>query len=307
MALPEMELNWLEDFNALAEHGSFIRAAQARHVTQPAFSRRIRALEQWMGVALFVRTPQGTTLTEAGQHIQASVIDAAGRLYRLRSEAQEVAQRATAALQFAATHSLSFTFFPRWIRQQEQSAALHAVQLHSDSMANCEQLLLRGTAQFLLSHRDPAVDSPLEADHFESLTVGQDRLIPLVGRELGLGAASSFFPYLAYTDASGLGRILRHRLGQRQPATLSSQAHFSSHLAAVLMSMAIENKGLAWLPESLSEQEVAEGRLVRALPPEWDVPVAIQLTRPRQLASPFASAFWQTLVATQRGQKVTTR
>ncbi|MCL5425335.1 MAG: LysR family transcriptional regulator, partial [Gammaproteobacteria bacterium] len=53
-----MELVWLEDFIALAEHGSFVRAAEARHITQPAFSRRIRSLEQWMGVSLFVRTPQ---------------------------------------------------------------------------------------------------------------------------------------------------------------------------------------------------------------------------------------------------------
>jgi LysR family transcriptional regulator, hypochlorite-specific transcription factor HypT len=35
-----MELNWLEDFLALAERRNFSRAAEARHVTQPAFSRR---------------------------------------------------------------------------------------------------------------------------------------------------------------------------------------------------------------------------------------------------------------------------
>jgi DNA-binding transcriptional LysR family regulator len=57
-----LELVWLEDFSALAEYGSFVRAAEARHVTQPAFSRRVRALENWMGVELFVRTPQGSLL-----------------------------------------------------------------------------------------------------------------------------------------------------------------------------------------------------------------------------------------------------
>ncbi|WP_164666734.1 helix-turn-helix domain-containing protein, partial [Pseudomonas viridiflava] len=54
-----MELVWLEDFNALAESGNFSRAADARHVTQPAFSRRIRALESWVGVELFERTAKG--------------------------------------------------------------------------------------------------------------------------------------------------------------------------------------------------------------------------------------------------------
>jgi len=64
-----LELVWLEDLSALAEYGSFVRAAEARHVTQPAFSRRVRSLENWMGVELFVRTPQGATLTEAGRQI----------------------------------------------------------------------------------------------------------------------------------------------------------------------------------------------------------------------------------------------
>ncbi len=58
-----MDLNWLEDFLALAEHRTFARASETRHVTQPAFSRRIQGLEEWMGTRLFVRSPQGTTLT----------------------------------------------------------------------------------------------------------------------------------------------------------------------------------------------------------------------------------------------------
>jgi DNA-binding transcriptional LysR family regulator len=50
-----MEFIWLEDFLALVDSGSFSRTAELRHVTQPAFSRRIRALERWVGVNLFER------------------------------------------------------------------------------------------------------------------------------------------------------------------------------------------------------------------------------------------------------------
>ena len=45
-----METKWLEDFVSLAETRSFSRSAQLRHVTQPAFSRRIQSLEAWAGV-----------------------------------------------------------------------------------------------------------------------------------------------------------------------------------------------------------------------------------------------------------------
>ena len=51
-----METKWLEDFVSLAETRSFSRSAQVRHVTQPAFSRRIQALEAWTGIDLIDRT-----------------------------------------------------------------------------------------------------------------------------------------------------------------------------------------------------------------------------------------------------------
>ena len=51
-----MELKWLEDLLVLLEEKSVTRAAARRHVTQPAFSRRIRQLEQWLGVEIVDRS-----------------------------------------------------------------------------------------------------------------------------------------------------------------------------------------------------------------------------------------------------------
>ena len=55
----------MEDFVSLAETSSFSRSAQLRHITQPAFSRRIQALEAWAGVHLVERSPYPTRLTGA--------------------------------------------------------------------------------------------------------------------------------------------------------------------------------------------------------------------------------------------------
>jgi len=289
-----MELVWLEDFIALAENGSFVRAADARHITQPAFSRRIRSLESWMGVELFIRTPQGATLTEAGKLILPGVLDEVGRLYRIRSEAQEVAGKVAKVLQFAATHSLSFTFFPRWIRCAGREAPIEAVRLHSDSMASCEQMLMHGQVQFLLCHGHPEVPALLPPDQYVSKKVDDDILIPLASPAASIDPSHSAIPYLAYTDESGLGRIVNHRLRGKH-ANLKLQPAFGSHLAAVLMSMALEGKGVAWLPRSLTEQEVVDGRLVRALDASWDIPLDINLTRPLASINPFAEAFWRQL------------
>ena len=62
-----MDTKWLEDFVSLVETGSFSRSAQQRHVTQPAFSRRIQALEAWAGTDLVDRSSYPTRLTPAGE------------------------------------------------------------------------------------------------------------------------------------------------------------------------------------------------------------------------------------------------
>ncbi len=174
----------------------------------------------------------------------------------------------------------------------EQGTPIEAVRLHSDSMALCEQMLTQGQVQFLLSHHHPDVPPRLASDMFVSKKIGDDILIPLASTSAGFDAAPESLPYLAYTEESGLGRIVAHRL-QGKAGFLHLKPLFSSHLAAVLMSMALENKGVAWLPRGLTEQEVVEGRLVRALEEGWDIPLEIHLTRPAAPLSPFAEAFWE--------------
>jgi DNA-binding transcriptional LysR family regulator len=70
-----METKWLEDFVSLAETRSFSRSAQLRHVTQPAFSRRIQSLEAWAGVDLVDRSSYPTTLTPAGETLYAQALE----------------------------------------------------------------------------------------------------------------------------------------------------------------------------------------------------------------------------------------
>ena len=92
-----MEFNWLEDFLALAEAGNFSRAAEARHMTQPAFSRRIRALEDWAGVMLFDRSAQPVKLTAAGEQFMPAVRDMLRRLAQAREEARQAERVETAS------------------------------------------------------------------------------------------------------------------------------------------------------------------------------------------------------------------
>ena len=62
----EVELRHLRYFIAVAKHGSFNRAAQTLHLTQPALSRQVKDLEEELSVPLFVRGKNAVTLTAAG-------------------------------------------------------------------------------------------------------------------------------------------------------------------------------------------------------------------------------------------------
>jgi len=63
----DVDLKHFRYFLAVADEGTFTGAAERLSMTQPALSRAIRALEDAAGTALFVRSPQGAELTEAGR------------------------------------------------------------------------------------------------------------------------------------------------------------------------------------------------------------------------------------------------
>ena len=94
-----MELRHLRYFVAVAEEGSFLRAAHRLRVAQPALSKQIRDLEREVGVRLFERLPRGARVTRAGEQFLSNARNA------LESAARAVAtaRRAdsTTGLKFA--------------------------------------------------------------------------------------------------------------------------------------------------------------------------------------------------------------
>jgi LysR family transcriptional regulator, hypochlorite-specific transcription factor HypT len=289
-----LECIWLEDFLALAKAGSFSRAAQARGVTQPAFSRRIKALEDWVGAALFERGAQPVVLTPAGRRFEPAAGDMLRRMAQARHEARLAAGHDAPTLRFAATHVLSFTFFPRWFHALPLGGGTPTVHLMSDSMMACEHALLRGEAQFLLCHRHPAAPARLEELGFMSRRVGDDCLCAVASPKLLGDDANATdprdVPVLGYSRDSGLGRIVEAALPGGGDAPV-----FVSHLAAVLHSMARDGRGLAWLPLSLVKDDLRSGTLRQVGGGASGIPTQIVLFRPICKQPEAAERLWQAL------------
>jgi len=293
-----MNLSWLDDYLALASTGNFSRAADLRHMTQPAFGRRIRALEEWLGADLFDRSTQPATLTEAGEWFRDVAQDLLAQVARLPAEARAVEDAWSTTLRFAATHTLSFNFMPNWLRSLESRVSVGAIQCISDMLQRCETLMLQGKVQFVLSHAHPHVKGQLEMGGYPSIQVGADTLIPVSlvdgkgrPRHTVTGRRPSSIQMLGYSMESGIGRILRATLGpdlDRMPA----QTVFTAHLASVLRTMALDGRGMAWLPRSLIADDLESGRLMEIGPKSWKIPLQVRLYRDRPELGRTAQMFW---------------
>jgi DNA-binding transcriptional LysR family regulator len=177
--------------------------------------------------------------------------------------------------------------------------AVGPIQLVSDVQQKCEALVLQSQAQFMLAHGHASVRGPMDEAGCPSVVVGTDRLIPVsapdqTGRpmhRLPPDGKSAAVHLLSYSPESGLGRILRALKG---PALdrLHAPNVLTAHLASVLRTMALDGRGLAWLPQVLVGDDVEAGRLVVAAPAAWAIDLEIRLYRDRAALSRAAEAFW---------------
>ncbi len=158
--------------------------------------------------------------------------------------------------------------------------------------------MLQSKVQFVLGHAHPQARGVLDGDSYLWALVGQDSLVPVSapdpqGRPQHQLAprTGTVVPLLDYTAESGLGRIVRAVVGRRlEPIPV--RVAFTAHLASVLRTMALDGRGIAWLPETLVEEDIAAGRLVAAGGDAWTIPLEIRLYRHRGPAGNAGEAFW---------------
>jgi DNA-binding transcriptional LysR family regulator len=294
-----MEFRWLEDYLALIECRSFSKAAELRAVSQPSFSRRIRALEAWVGVMLIDRNTHRLKLTPAGDRFRIVAEDLLRRFRLGCDEVSAIAKESSETLRFASTHVLSLTYFPFWLRSIEMNEPSSAtVELTADHMVACERMMIEGRCQFLLCHHHETATTRLDTD-FRSVQLGNDKLIPVMSPELSEKYNLETAPQLAFTAESGMGRILTTawRAAGRKP---QSRPVFTSHLASVLTTMARDSRGVAWTALSLVADDLEKGRLVHAGVMDDEVPIEIRLWRPKHRQQAAAESFWKKLT---KGEK----
>jgi LysR family transcriptional regulator, hypochlorite-specific transcription factor HypT len=310
-----METKWLEDFVSLAETRSFSRSALLRHVTQPAFSRRIQALEAWAGTALVDRSSYPTRLTPAGETLYAQSLEMLQALQSTRAMLRGHSAAGQDVIEFAAPHTLAFTFFPAWISSLREQFGPIKSRLNAMNVHDAVMLLVEGGCDLLIAYHHASQPLQLDAARYEMVTLGQEALAPYCKPDAEgepmfklPGHASRPLPYLGYAPAAYLGRVTDLIL-QRAAIPIHLERVYETDMAEGLKVMAMEGHGVAFLPYSAVKKELRARRLVNASPPGMpDLTMAMDLRAYRQkpvgkdLPKGTAQALW-TFLVTQTAHK----
>jgi DNA-binding transcriptional LysR family regulator len=296
-----MEIKWIEDFVALAQYQSFSRAAEVRNVTQSGFSRRIQALEQWVGADLIDRSSYPPTLTPAGRLFREAADDILNRLFDTRAIIRTEQRMPGIGLQIAAGHTIALSFLPAWLNAltaqfREVRARVIPTNVHDSIL-----MLVNGNCELMFAYHHPDLPLHLDPTRYEYLTVGIDTFMPVCkpnqksGPSLRLpGTASRPLPLISYTETSYFGRCLALllRRAKTQPAL---RPHYESDMAEVLKKMVLEGEGIAWLPKSSIQAELKNGELVPGGGKEWELEVELRVYRDASNRNEFIDTLWRYL------------
>jgi DNA-binding transcriptional LysR family regulator len=269
-----METKWLEDFVSLAETRSFSRSAQLRHVTQPAFSRRIQALEAWAGTDLVDRSSYPTRLTPAGETLYAQSLEMLQALQSTRAMLRGHSAAGQDVIEFAVPHTLAFTFFPAWVSSLREKFGPIKSRLIALNVHDAVMRLVEGGCDIFIGYHHPSQPFQLDADRYEMVTLGQEVISPYCKPDSAgnpmfklPGRAGQPLPYLGYAPGAYLGRVTDLILKESSTAIHLDRV-YETDMAEGLKVMALEGHGVAFLPHSAVKKELRSRRLVSAAPVE---------------------------------------
>lgn len=242
----------LRAFVAVADAGSFSRAAARLHLTQPAVSKRVDTLEQGLGVKLFDRLGRRLQLSPAGETLIA-------RARILLSDLNEISlsvtgrQRALGGtLRFGASHHVGLHRLPVALQRFHRLHPQVRLDLQFlDSESGCAAVE-RGGLEFA------AVTLPPASRALNLLPVWRDPFAVVVGRGHALAGVGRMLPS-ALADYPALlpapGTVTRRLILRALPVSRQNMEIASNHLDMLKVLAAI---GLGWsaLPETLIDDSL---------------------------------------------------
>lgn len=275
-----MDLRWFQDFLTLAECGQFTTAAELRHVSQPAFSRRIQSLETWVGTPLIDRGCFPTRLTAAGEQFRSAAAEIVRKVIDARGEAGATGHDSM-VLRVAMPHCLATSRFPAWCARWQQVGGAESLRLHVGNVHDSVEWLAAGVVDLLVCFRHAVEDIQLDAQSYMRAGVEADVLrlyrpagMALDEAELACEAPQARYPYVSYAQGAYFRRLIELSCGpllQRAVLQRVCETDFVDGARDLVRA----GVGLAWLPDSSARAAVEHGEIVAVADRRCAIPMEI--------------------------------
>lgn len=298
-----MELKWLEDYLSLCETGNFRLSSKNRCISQPAFSRRIKALENWLGTLLIDRSGQQIELTNAGLLFKPLALELVQLTYKSRNELKTQIEADEGRITFSTVSTLAQFFMPGWLKNLQSFIDIPSYSVRTDFRNVDDYLsgLEQGEVDFFISYDDPSGIIVNYTKKFQSLMLGSESLIPVVSPDkegkprywLPSAKPGSTIPYL-HTNAKPAQWPIKHHL-DTQYRDLIFLPVYETSIATAVKAMVMEGYGVAWIPKSIVADDLASGALLRAAEERHDILLDIKIYRHKATTDAEAEKFWRVL------------
>ena len=247
----------IETFLWVVTLGSFRGAGQRLNTTQPAISQRIAQLERELGVKLLNRDHRVVSPTPSGRQLMVY----AEKLIGLRAEMMaEVGERSAmrGVLRLGVAETIVHTWLPRLIKSVNTAHPNLSLEIEVDITPNLTARLLEQEIELAF------LVGPLSAAGVRNHVLCDYPVGVLASPSLGLGNGAlkiqdlAKFPIITFPRKSQPYEIVRSLFNR--PDLPPIRLHASASLATVIH-MAVEGLGIAVIPTSIVENELADGRL----------------------------------------------
>jgi DNA-binding transcriptional LysR family regulator len=250
----------LAAFVSVARLGSFTRAAEQLSLSQPALSRRIRALERALGTTLFDRLPSGARLTETGRGFLTYAESALVSLRDGHEVARSIERGEGGHVSVAFVDVLGYRDLTAVLARFRDANPRVELSLHSGTSAEVSSLVLRGEATLGLRYRaDPDPNLETRIVGREVLEVVCSPRHPLAHRKTVTRAALSGetwigYPYQPAAPDAGMTRVFRQY-------GISGQRVIAIHSVPLQMQLITANFGIGLLSRGTVKEALQNGSL----------------------------------------------
>ncbi len=298
-----MELKWLLDFISLSNTGNFSRSAAERNVTQSAFSRRIQALENWLGTELVDRTSHPVSLTDSGIRFLKPARNMIRLAQRFKEDFSDNQPADRESLTFASSTNLAIEFLPSWLTAIGETFEPFDIKVQTDisGIHDHFEALRNQQCDFLLHYGHGVSILAMDASRFEHLVVGTDTLvpaaIPALAERLGArfpGSDEQSIPYISPWRTSPIAKLIADNMAEFHPSA-RLRTVVESSIVGCTRGFVDAGVGMAWLPKSGIRRELAGGELIQLGDDKFEIPLSIELYRYGSNSRPLARRFWNHL------------